>query len=434
MVTPNDAQATAPKPRAKAKAKQFDIRAAVRKALAALTLDDFHTHFYSPNMVGSDGKPLLLTSLEDLLTYHYLVCEVVRVAKMTVDSFNKLEKREKAKLIWDELFQKRSPVTEAALGVATALHRLGISIRTDYETLEAAYAKASKGDFVSKVFKLAGIRSVYQTNDPLDPNEVGNWTAAPVEMDPRFHTVLRLDSAIGGKFAENVPKLVALGYEVTANLTDRTKAELRRYLEEWTAKLNPTYLAISLPPEFSYPTSGNGNASAILRDVVLPFARQRNLPVALMIGVRRQVNPDLGQAGDGYGRTDVRSLEELAKANPDIRFYVTLLHRDDQHPLIVAARKFKNIVPFGTWWFVNIPEVVKEITAMRIEALGFSFIPWHSDSRHLVHLLYKRKHFERALCDVLVTRYELLAEVDGLVNQDIIDRDVAELFRYGMPA
>ena len=421
-----------PKPRTRT--KKFSIADAVSRLLAAQVIDDFHTHLYNPKMVDRHGTPLLLTSLEDLLTYHYLVCEVLRVIDLPLVKWVPLDKRSKAKLIWQSLFRERSPLSEATLGVMTALKALGINTAVDYDELETAYTKATKGDLVTKVLKLAGIRSVFMTNDPLDPDEQPNWTTAPVEPDPRFRTVLRLDSAIGGKFSDNVAKLSALGYAVTANLTQPTKDELRRYLNDWTEKLKPAYLAISLPPDFSYPCSGNGNASAILRDVVLPFARERGLPVALMIGVRRGVNPALGQAGDGYGRSDIRAIEEIARANADVTFYITLLHRDDQHPLMVAARKFRNIIPFGNWWFVNIPECVEEITAMRLQGLGLSYIPWHSDCRHLLHLLYKKAHFLRILAKLLTQQYEKLVEAGGTVDDATIERDVRLLMNFRMPA
>lgn len=418
----------------KARTKKFDLAGTVLRLLTAQVIDDFHTHLYNPKMLDRQGKPLLLTSLEDLLTYHYLVCEVLRAIDLPLDEWNQLEQRAKAKLVWQTLFREQSPLSEATLGVVTALNALKIDLNLDYDELEAAYTKATKGDLVSKVLKLAGIRRVFMTNDPLDLDEQPNWTTAPVEQDARFRTVFRLDSAIGGKFSDNVGKLNALGYTVTANLTEPTKAELRRYLAEWTAKLNPSYLAISLPPEFCYPTSGNGNVTAILRDVVLPFAQERGLPIALMIGVRRGVNPALGQAGDGYGRSDIRSIEEIARANPGVTFYVTLLHRDDQHPLVVAARKFRNIVPFGNWWFVNLPQTVNEITAMRLEALGFSFIPWHSDCRHLLHLLYKKSHFLGILAKLLTLRYEKLLGAGGTVDEALIERDVKRLMNFRMPA
>jgi hypothetical protein len=58
-----------------------------------------------------------------------------------------------------------------------------------------------------------------------------------------------------------------------------------------------------------------------------------------------------------------------------------MLARENQHELAVAARKFGNLMVFGCWWFVNNPSLITEITRMRVELLGTSFIPQHSDAR-----------------------------------------------------
>ena len=117
--------------------------------------------------------------------------------------------------------------------------------------------------------------------------------------------------------------------------------------------MRPLYLAVSLPPEFDFPIEDV--RTKLLSDVVLPTAREQQIAVALMIGVRRGVNPALRSAGDGVGRADITALERLCGENPDVQFLATLLARENQHELCVAARKFSNLMPFGCWWFLNNP-------------------------------------------------------------------------------
>lgn len=102
-----------------------------------------------------------------------------------------------------------------------------------------------------------------------------------------------------------------------------------------------------------------------------------------MVGVRRGVNSALRSAGDGVGRADVGALERMCAEYPDVRFLATFLSRENQHELCVAARKFSNLMPFGCWWFLNNPSIISEITRERLELLGTSFIPQHSDARIL---------------------------------------------------
>ena len=65
-------------------------------------------------------------------------------------------------------------------------------------------------------------------------------------------------------------------------------------------------MAVSLPYDFLYPD--DSPRSMVLRDVVIPTAKAHNLPFAMMIGVKRQINPQLGDAGDSVARANLSSV------------------------------------------------------------------------------------------------------------------------------
>jgi hypothetical protein len=157
--------------------------------------------------------------------------------------------------------------------------------------------------------------------------------------------------------------------------------------------------------------------------------REFNIPVSLMIGVRRQANPALRLAGDGVGRADLRCVERLCRDYPDNRFLVSVLSRENQHELCVLARKFANLMPFGCWWFLNNPSIVEEITRERIEMLGMSFIPQHSDARVLEQLIYKWKNTRRTLAPILANCYRLMLDDGRAPTREEIRRDITRLFR-----
>src|SRR5437870_7823708 len=95
--------------------------------------------------------------------------------------------------------------------------------------------------------------------------------------------------------------------------------------------------------------------------------------------------------GDAVGKANLRSVESLCRNFPQNRFLASVLSRENQHELCVYARKFNNLMPFGCWWFLNNPSIVEEITRERIEMLGTSFTPQHSDARVLEQVIYKWK-------------------------------------------
>jgi hypothetical protein len=146
-----------------------------------------------------------------------------------------------------------------------------------------------------------------------------------------------------------------------------------------------------------------------------------------MIGVRKLANPALRLAGDSVGPADMSVVERICVEFPENRFLVSMLSRENQHSLCVAARKFRNLLPFGCWWFMNNPSIVEEITRERLELLGTSFIPQHSDARVLDQLLYKWPHSRAIISKVLVDKYTDLARTGWALSEAAIRRDVQRL-------
>jgi hypothetical protein len=262
------------------------------------------------------------------------------------------------------------------------------------------------------------------TNDPLHEPEVEFWENNS-SVDERFHASLRLDALVNN-WQDTSRALAGQGLPVSASLSGKTKTELRRFLDRWIERMNPSYIAVSLPPEFRFPD--DDARDKLLREVVLPTASEHSLALALMVGVRRRVNPALRTAGDGVGRADVAAIERLCSENSEVRFLATFLARENQHELCVAARKFNNLMPFGCWWFLNTPSIVSEITRERLELLGPSFIAQHSDARVLEQLIYKWKHAREAIADALFVSYERLLNSGRAVTRNEIERDVNRLF------
>ena len=86
-------------------------------------------------------------------------------------------------------------------------------------------------------------------------------------------------------------------------------------------------------------------------------------------------------------------------------------------------------MPFGCWWFLNNPSIVEEVTRERLEMLGTSFIPQHSDARVLEQVIYKWKNTRRTLAPILAASYTLLTEDGRPVTRANIKHDIDQLFR-----
>jgi hypothetical protein len=275
---------------------------------------------------------------------------------------------------------------------------------------------------------LAGISEAVMTNDPLDPQEAPLWENG-AERDPRFHPVLRLDRILN-KWGEHWSVLASQGYRV--DQSGNPGSEVRRFLGDWCARMHPVYMAVSLPDTFAYPE--DSVRARLIDQAVLPCCREFGIPLSLMIGVRYQVNPAIRLAGDAAGKADLRALEHLCVKHPSNRFLVSVLSRENQHELCVYTRKFSNLMPFGCWWFLNNPSIVEEITRERLEMLGTTFIPQHSDARVLEQVIYKWRNTRRTLAPILAGMYRLLSEDGRPVCAADIHRDIQRLFRGNFQA
>jgi hypothetical protein len=86
-------------------------------------------------------------------------------------------------------------------------------------------------------------------------------------------------------------------------------------------------------------------------------------------------------------------------------------------------------MPFGCWWFLNNPSIVEELTRERLEMLGTSFIPQHSDARVLEQLIYKWRNTRRTIAPILANGYRLMLEDGRPVTRGEIRSDLRRLFR-----
>ena len=407
------------------------IPATVRQVFAAQPVVDMHTHLYPPAF-----GPMMIWGIDELLTYHYLVAEVYRVVPATTLPYEKfwaMTKRQQADHIWKHLFVDRTPISEACRGVLTTLQKLNLGVPGDtLERVRKWFNAQDANAYIDRVMELSGVSKITMTNAVFHDDERNRWLAdKSVGSDSRFSAVLRIDPMLrdwptaGRKLSEG-------GYRASPDIDRNSIEEGRRFLREWIERMNAIYLAVSLPPEWRYPAEGSAverTGQIMLEEVVLPVCKERGLPFAMMIGSRLRVNPDLRDAGDMVGKADIASVVNVCGRFPQNKFFVTMLSRENQHELAVAARKFGNLMVFGCWWFVNNPSLIDEITRMRVELLGTSFIPQHSDARVLDQIVYKWDHSRKLVANVLADKYIDLAATGWPVTRSQIERDARLLLR-----
>jgi hypothetical protein len=397
-----------------------ELRAQVESIVHSTPVADVHTHLFPPEF-----NEMCLSGIDELLTYHYLTAETFRSTKVSIAQFWRMSKTDQADLVWKTLFVENTPTSEAARGIISVLDFFGLDTRGDnLNEARAFFSSQEIREHIDHVFDAARVSGVVMTNDPLDEAEGRIWTSG-VDVDHRFKSSLRLDRLLND-WNRTDGTLSRRGVSVSHDLDHASLDKVRRFLDQSIERMRPVYMGASLPADFKFPAEGTRDK--LLREVVLPAARDHGLALTLMVGVRRRVNPNLREAGDGAGKADVTAVERICAEYPDVKFLATFLSRENQHELCVAARKFNNLMPFGCWWFLNNPSIVSEITRERLELLGTSFIPQHSDARVLEQLIYKWKHARAEVAEALCETYQQLLLSGRGVTTDEISRDVSRLF------
>ena len=397
-----------------------EMQSTVNKVLWETKITDVHTHIYPQSFGG-----LLLWGVDELITYHYLIAETFRYVDMPYNKYFAMSKKAQAELIWQTLFIERSPISEAHRGILTVLSKLGLDVASrDLGKFRQYFAEKSVDEYMDIVFKTANVKEVVMTNDLFNPDEFAVWQSNP-QMDKRFHAALRIDPLLNlneGAYA----RLREWGYAADTNLSGQSVDEIKRFLKDWIGRMGALYVAASLPPTFCIPEKSG--RSRVVEECVIPVCRELNKPFAMMIGVNKLVNPALGDAGDSSGMADISTVTYLCQKYPKNKFMVTMLSLENQHELAVCARKFGNLLVFGCWWFLNNPSIIDKMTRMRLELLGLSFVPQHSDARVLDQLIYKWEHSRRLIGGVLAEKYIDIMETGWQFTEVEIRKDVEDLF------
>ena len=219
-----------------------ELKKIVDKAVESVKITDVHTHLFTP-----DFGPLLLWGFDELVTYHYLIAETMRIKDIPYSGYWGMSKKDQADLIWKTLFLENSPISEACRGVLTVLEKLGLDVGSrDVESYRRYFDGLTIEEYIDKVLELAGISSLVMTNDPFVNDERIVWERGIIG-DSRFKAALRIDPLLNN-WEISGAKLKEWGYDVQAEPDGKTLDEIRRFLSDWIDRIKPVYMAASCRP------------------------------------------------------------------------------------------------------------------------------------------------------------------------------------------
>jgi len=217
--------------RTASESKRAALARRVEKIVANTPVFDIHTHLYDPAF-----KELLLWGIDELLVYHYLVAEAFRYLDVPYEQFWRLPRTRQAELIWNALFVQHSPVSEACRGVLTTLNLLGLDARKrDLPALRRWFAKQDAEKHLTHCLELAKVERICMTNSPFDDLERPVWEKG-FRRDERFVAALRVDPLLLA-WNDTARRLAEWGYEAGTGLSAPVISEVRRFLSDWTKRI-----------------------------------------------------------------------------------------------------------------------------------------------------------------------------------------------------
>ena len=266
----------------------MNIKSIIIEEINNIKVVDVHSHLFPEN----HGE-FLLFGIDNLLTYHYLISELFIIWNdMSITDFYKLPKKIQADIIWEQLFIKRTPISEACRGVLTTCNKLGLSkyIETrDLDSLRTYFDKIKNNkdklnDYISHIFELSNVKYTIMTNQIFDIQEI-KCLSKELEIPNYLKTSLRIDKLIFD-FDKSCEFISKFGFSSDIE-------GMKNYIRYWYNKLNPEYFMASLPADFEYYIEEykdivfKMNPTNVIDFVIVPLSIELNLPIAFKFGTKR---------------------------------------------------------------------------------------------------------------------------------------------------
>lgn len=388
-----------------------ELKNCINQIVNDVNIIDIHTHLFPPEF-----NSFRKSGFTELLTYHYLTTELLSGSDIDPKKFFQKSKKLQAEIIWQDLFIEKTPFSEASLGVLTILKFFNINcFKKTFDEIEKEFNSCSSN--IEYLFNTLNIKKLVMTNNPFNNKEwelfsKDNW-------DKNLYlSSIRIDEIFfnkNNKFRVNYEK---------NGFKKEYLVSFNKFLEKIYTVSDPKYFALSLDGD----QFKNILKDKLFTEVLIKFLIDRNIPLSLMLGVKRNVNTSFKLGGDGLGQDGLLELEYLAKNYPALKIFTTHLDNSKHQRIVVLSRKFRNISIFGFWWFNNQRSLIKQGLKLRFELLGHNHILQHSDARVDEQLIYKWVNFKEIFKEEIFNVYKLITSNNWEISNEKIEKDIINLF------
>jgi glucuronate isomerase len=284
------------------------------------------------------------------------------------------------------------------------------------ELLERAHYGECGASHDDEVWRASRLEAVFLTNEFDDPLQ--GWDTA------RYVPCLRTDDLVLKLHESQTIARLRRAADVHVEDYASLRTAVGRLFERFVAR-GARACAISLPPEFVPRRASAKRAVTPIRKAIhglalrpdeseearatvfwmlAEFCAEFRLPFDLMIGPRRNVYL-AGVAGgrDLFDRrVSLYDYHELFNYFAGVNFAVSTLAPDASAELVAYSWIFPNVLPFGHWWYSNVPVFIASDLHARVQALPkVKLLGYYSDAYKLEFIAPKFNMYRSILAEVL---------------------------------
>jgi glucuronate isomerase len=259
---------------------------------------------------------------------------------------------------------------------------------------DAAERVMARPDWEEEVLRRSHVEQVFLTNNIDD--DLDGFDRL------RYVPCLRTDDLVFHLDRPEVRQRLAKITGVELGDPEDLRKALRGLFERFVMR-QARACAVSLPPDFRPFDAGDLSPEGVFWSIA-EHCQEYGLPFDLMIGVNRRVYRDgVYQGQDLFdGRTSLMQYQELFNAFPEVTFCVSVLTTGQNQELASYSWIFPNVVPFGHWWYSNIPCHIENDLRARLQAVPKTkLLGYYSDAYKLEFILPKYNMYRRILAKVL---------------------------------
>jgi len=386
-----------------------------------LPLYDLHNHL--------NPRSLAPSSFDDVIFYHYIVSELASAGMPWGDLEKTKGQQRLAKALDYAKFIRNTSTFWSLKRIAEDIY--GVRIKSEKDLVELANAiegqKPDASRATSVIRDKARVKRSLLTLNPLE---------APPKYDRSlFAGALRLDALTYDLTATSLlalEKTTAVDLENGEALEEALNALFKAFGDLKALAFNPEPSDVFLQPTASQvgphletlrsrgvlkPESRRIISSYVLNHF-LEEAGERELPVQMMIGVRRPVS---GASQPDYALTDfdpshLRELEELFSRYYMVTFDVFIGDPLLNHPMAVVAKNFSNVHLSGYWWYAMYPEYISSFLRTRIQMLPYNKFSGFFSDAYVADWVYGK---------ACLAKKELARVLSEAVDLDYVDKETA---------